>query len=212
MDNRSRYEQSETSWEEAVAVGIELREQRDALSFGLGDMALAVCGGRNPDGGRPGKETHTLSEYARAIREDRARLSGLVANSEFWPPAERAELPPNISWYHLSEARRRSGWRPGYEITAGQKSFALRIVNEYAEEPGAKRPTDPRPAWARKLARAATLIGEVDADLDAPTMVRVALGAILKRIKSLYETIEKNMENHVEQARPAQTRPQRREA
>src|SRR3990167_3150785 len=183
MDNRSHHEHSETSWKEAVAVGIELREQRDALSFGLGDMALAVCGGRNPDGGRPGKETHTLSEYARAIREDRARLSGLVANSEFWPTAERADLPPNVSWYHLSEARRRSGWRPGQMITEKQKEFALQIVNAYAEEPGTKRPPDPRPAWRRKLDRAVDILAGVAADPETPPLVALAIRTLIGQVR-----------------------------
>jgi len=177
------------TWEDAITTGIELREQRDALSFGLGDLALEVCGGRNPEGGRPGHESHTLSEYARAICEDRSRLSGLVANSEFWPKSERADIPPNVSWYHLSEARRRSGWRPGNPITAEHKARAWNFVNEYASvEEYPPRPPDARPRWQRRLERAVSILAEIVDDPELPAPVRALVRLILAFEKHKDET------------------------
>ncbi len=124
------------AYEDAVAFGIECREGRDSFSWPLGDAILKVCAPPS-NGGRPrnGSEAVTLAAYCRDIGISSSTGSGLRDNSIFWTMADRAKMPPQISWFHASEARRRSGWRPTQgEPTAQQRELAWRFIGEYAEE------------------------------------------------------------------------------
>lgn len=134
------------SWDEITAYAADLRQSRDACSWALGDLALFACGQRSPVGGRPrnGSEAYTLSALAFAIGEDRPVLSALMANSEFWPPLDRESLPLNVSWRQCSEARRRSGWRPGRLRTNVQIEFARELLEKFADSPQLVTPRKPK--------------------------------------------------------------------
>jgi hypothetical protein len=121
------------TWDEIVSRAAEYRQERDEWSFELGDLTLFACGDATP--GRPTDERkeHTVSALAFAIGEERSVMSNLMWNSYFWDPTERKKLPPNVSWRQCSEARRRSGWRPGMEITPKQREFAWTLVFKFAD-------------------------------------------------------------------------------
>ena len=114
-------------YEDLISAGIQAREERDACSWALGDCALAAV-------------TYygvKLTDYARAVNEDRSRLAGLKDNAAFYKPEERADYPPNLAWWQFAEARRRSGWRPYQgDPTEAQKSFASNLLFHIAEECG----------------------------------------------------------------------------
>lgn len=123
------------TWEEIVTYAAQLREQRDRLSWELGDLALYACT-PNPTGGRPFKEAsrdRTISAFAEAIGEDRSVVSAWMHNAEFWPPGVRAQLPLNVSWRQCAAARRRSGWRPGNEIAAEHRHRARTLLCAMAD-------------------------------------------------------------------------------
>ena len=129
------------TWESAVSMGIMFVEERDAWSWALGELASfvrtsGVVGGRP----RENERTSTLSAFADAIGMRRESISAMCWNWEFFQ-SMRATLPENVTWHQLSEARRRSGWRPGMEIEDEHRQHALEFAEEYADKmpPKAKR-------------------------------------------------------------------------
>jgi len=124
-----------------VAVGQELREERDAASWALGDLLVHVCT-PSPNGGRPSTFTEgvTLTAFAHDINEARQRCSGLYGNALFYPQAERRKFPPHLAWYQFAKARSDSGWRPGQgKPTLNQRAYARELLFRWAEdapEPG----------------------------------------------------------------------------
>lgn len=134
------------AYEDLIAYCLAAREQRDDASWLIGD-ALAAYIRPAPNGGRPPAwaEGRTVAAVARDLGISSSTASGLLHNARFWPARERAQFPPQVSWYHASEARRRSGWRPGAgDPTPAQRALAWRFIGEYAEEtPAAGRQARP---------------------------------------------------------------------
>ena len=121
-------------WEAAVSLGVMFVERRDEWSWALGELASFMRTSK-PSGGRPraSDKIGTLSAFADDIGLRRESLSAMCWNWEFFQDM-RATLPENVTWHQLSEARRRSGWRPGMEIGAEHKERAAKFAEEYADE------------------------------------------------------------------------------
>jgi hypothetical protein len=134
------------AYEDLVAFCLAAREQRDDASWIIGD-ALAEYIRPAPNGGRPPAwaEGRTVAAVARDLGIAASTASGLMHNARFWPPRQRADFPPQVSWYRASEARRRCGWRPtAGDPTPEQRALAWRFIGEYAEETPAPA-RQPRP-------------------------------------------------------------------
>lgn len=130
----ARVEQSSgDAWETVVALAVELRVERDQLSFALGDVVLYACSRKT---GRPQQESDqkTVSALAQEIGEDRAVLSNLASNSEFYDTKARAQIPLQISWRQAAKARKASGWIPGAVVTKAQRARALSILYRTADQ------------------------------------------------------------------------------
>lgn len=121
------------AWETVVALAIDLRVKRDQLSFELGDVVLYACARKT---GRPQSESDlkTVSALADEIGEDRAVLSNLASNSEFYDLTSRAKIPPQISWRQAAKARKLTGWTPGAVVTKAQRAKALSMLYRTADK------------------------------------------------------------------------------
>ena len=121
------------TWEAAVSMGVMFVEERDKWSWALGELASFVRTSK-PIGGRPRKSEMlgTLSAFADDIGMRRESISAMCQNFEFYQSI-RDQLPENVTWHQLSEARRRSGWRPGMEIEDEHRQHALEFAEEYAD-------------------------------------------------------------------------------
>ena len=122
-----------SDWEAVVSMGVMLVEGRDEYSWKLGELASFVRTS-SPIGGRPrtSDKLGTLSAFADDIGMRRESVSAMCSNWEFFQ-SMRDDLPENVTWHQLSEARRKSGWRPGAEIEPQHRQHALEIANEYAD-------------------------------------------------------------------------------
>lgn len=122
------------TWEEFIQVGGELREKGDSVKWDLGDCALECC---QRSIGRPGTDSQrrTITEFAKAIGEDRPVISNLIANAEFFDAAARAQIPLQLSWRQTANARRRGApdWKPGERVTRRMRQAALSILFRMAD-------------------------------------------------------------------------------
>ena len=147
-------------WEDLICAGIAAREERDECSWRLGDLANLAC--THPaQGGRPkaGEKEWTKSAFALAIGEQREVISALAANSEFFTLDMRAEVPPQVSWRMCSEARRRSGWRPGVAIEPVHRERAFKFILEFADRAYPTLSPEARArSWQERVGRIASSI------------------------------------------------------
>lgn len=132
------------AYEDVVSAGIQAREERDACSWSLGDLALYAVTTMGV----------TLTDYARAVNEDRSRMAGLKDNAHFYSPVERRKYPPHLAWWQYAKARRMSGWRPDQgEPTNDQRMYARELLFKWAEttvEPNGRHETPKNgalPVW-----------------------------------------------------------------
>ena len=162
------------TWEDGISLGVIYAEDRDRLSWAIGELA-SFLRSSSVSGGRPttDKKLSTLSAIADSLHMRREAVSSMCANFEFYFHV-RARLPENCSWHDLSEARRDSGWRPGMDITNEHVEHAL----QFAEQAADKTTSRPRRTLAASLAaereRLAALAGRDEA---SPSVKRNLLKA-----------------------------------
>lgn len=180
-----------TDWESAVSMGVTFVEHRDEWSWALGELASYIrtstlTGGRPVGGERQG----TLSAFADSIGMRRESLSAMCWNFEFYAEM-RDTLPENVTWHQLSEARRRSGWRPGMGITPEFQERAMQFAEEYADEVPPKRKRTLADILADECDRLAALADRP----DMPTPVSLALRAAKTGIDKALEFLEEKEVN-----------------
>jgi len=162
---------SKLAYHELVALGVDMRSERDKYTWEIGRLADAVC---TPKPGRPanGSESKTITAFAADIMEDRSVISTLLSNWRFWPASVR-EKYPDLSWRRFSEARRRSGHRGLEPPTEVELRRALAFIQKWDSE--SPYLPDPRPAWQRRLARACDILATIAADPETPPLVALAV-------------------------------------
>jgi len=162
-----------SDWEAAISMGVMFVEERDKWSWALGELASFVRTSR-PIGGRPRKSETlgTLSAFADDIGMRRESISAMCWNWEFFQTMHD-QLPENVTWHQLSEARRRSGWRPGNEIEPAHRERALEFAAEYADE----TPPKQKRTWADKLSRIDDSLKDLADSDNVPPAARPFLSA-----------------------------------
>ena len=168
------------TFDERMAYYAEARTDRDRWSWVLGFGAFSECSVR-PNGGKPGPEDFTLAKFARALNEEPSVIGEWRNNYQFWIGHFPA-IPENASWRQCADARRKSGWRPGADITPDHIRHALQFLTKAIDE-GAPRAPDPRPAWRRKLDRAVNILAGVAADPETPALVALAVRTLIGQVK-----------------------------
>ena len=152
------------TWEDGISLGVIYAEDRDRLSWAIGELA-SYMRSSSVGGGRPaaGKKLSTLSAIADSLHMRREAISSMCANFEFYYPI-RDRLPENCSWHDLSKARIGSGWRPETgEPTDEHRQRALDIACFVADR------SQPRPrrtladSLAAERERLAALAGRDEA-------------------------------------------------
>lgn len=167
------------AYHELVALGVDMRAERDRYTWEIGKLADAVC---TPKPGRPanGSESKTITAFAADIMEDRSVISALLSNWRFWPATVREQYP-DLSWRRFSEARRRSGHRGLEPPTEVELRRALAFIQKWDSE--APHPPDPRPAWQRRLDRACELLTTIQADDETPVVIRFAIRTLIGQVQ-----------------------------
>jgi len=127
------FEQIVTSWEDVETLASSLRDAVDTKKFELGDLVHWACPRRKAGRPKLADERWNVSRLAAAIGVSQPYLSNLASNAEFYTKDIRDELPPQISFSQLSEARRRTKWKPGGEVTTDLQIEALKYVRLAAD-------------------------------------------------------------------------------
>lgn len=147
------------SWDEVVSEAADLRVEMDNKKFRLGALVNFSCPRK---AGRPAGDDDrwNVSSLAASIGEDRAVLSQLASNEEFWNKDIREELPPQVSWRQLARVRVDSGWRPGKPVGTEQLQFALdgiiKIADGVYERPEKKVQNVKPERYAKRIIKTAT--------------------------------------------------------
>lgn len=120
------------SWDEVISVAADLRQDLDQNKFKLGALVNTFCP-RRPTG-RPSDDDDrwNISSLAGSIGENRSTLSMLAANEEFWREY-LDEIPPQVSFRQLHEARTSTGWKPGKVVEQEQIQSALDAIIKMAD-------------------------------------------------------------------------------
>ena len=161
------------TWEDGVSLGVIYSEERDTLSWKIGELS-SFLRSSSVSGGRPtaSNKLGTLSALADSLHMRRESVSAMCSNFEFYFSI-RERLPENCSWHDLSEARRDSGWRPGTEITDWHLEKAL----EFAEKAADKIPSRPRRTLADTLAAERDRLAAL-AEREEAKPIKYTLGAM----------------------------------
>ena len=170
------------SYDEWIAYMADQRYERDQRTWIIGRGAYEKCVVR-PNGGKPGPDEFTLAKFARVLNEEPSVIGEWRNNYQFWIGHFPA-IPENASWRQCADARRRSGWRPGAEITPDYIQHALQFLTKAVDEGGTLHPPDPRPAWRRRLDRACELLSAIAQDPELPPLVALAIRTLLQQIRT----------------------------
>jgi len=167
------------TFDERMAYYADVRVERDMRTWILGYGAYQMCMER-PAGGRPAQDDFTIAKFAALLGEKPGPVGEYRNNYIFWQDDFDA-IPENASWRQCADARRRSGWRPGADITPDHIRHAIEFLTK-AVDGGLARPPDPRPAWQRRLARACDLLSAIARDPELPPLVGLAIRTLLGQV------------------------------
>ena len=131
--NNHYFDNNIQSWDDVVQFAANLRQDIDNNKFDLGDLVHWACPRRHAGRPKLADERWNVSDLARSIGVSQPYLSNLASNSEFFTEDIRDELPPQVSWSQLAEARRSTGWRPGRGVTVDLQVAALEYVQLAAD-------------------------------------------------------------------------------
>lgn len=169
------------TFDERMTYYADVRVERDLRTWILGYGAYQLCVER-PAGGRPAPTDFTIAKFAAMLGEKVGPVGEYRNNYIFWQDDFDA-IPENASWRQCADARRRSGWRPGADITPDHVRHALQFLTKAVDE-GESRPPDPRPTWRRRLDRAVEILAGVAADRETPPLVALAVRTLIGQVRT----------------------------
>lgn len=120
------------AYHEAVAHAQELVRGRDEYSFALGFHVRNYC----PLGEQRSK---SVRQWAADLHVDYSTLFRLLQVVEFWADMDS---PEDATWWRLSDAMRRAGYRANAEITPEMRQHATEILYRALDDGPERKPPD----------------------------------------------------------------------